>query len=291
MITWKIKSRYHGMRISSYLRAIHSFSNSILKAIKFEGGQILVNNEQQNVRYQLKTDDILSVLFPPEKRGHYMTPENIPLVVVYEDDDLLIINKPAGIVTMPNPHIPSGTIANGVLAYYDSQELPYTAHIVTRLDKNTSGLLLIAKHRYMHSLLSLIQQQGKIYREYRAIIKGKVKQKDAIIKKPIGRKPGSIIERMVLKSGKQAITHYEVLKEGPTYSLVKVVLKTGRTHQIRVHFASIGHQVLGDDLYGNRSHIINRQALHCHKLEFTHPITKDLITKTCQMPSDMRSLV
>src|SRR5699024_42782 len=152
--------------------------------------------------------------------------------------------------TAPSPHNQTGTVANGLLAYYEVNNIPYTVHAVTRLDKDTSGLLLIAKHRYSHSLLATSQLAGKVQRQYKAVIGGHLLDKEGTINAPIGRKADSIIERAVVKNGKEAITHYKVEAESEKYSFLDVELETGRTHQIRVHFSSIGHPVAGDSLYG-----------------------------------------
>lgn len=289
---WIIEEKYDGMLIRDYLKRVLLFSNAVLRSIKFNGGKILINDVQQYAWYKLKTGDIIRVILPREERGFYMTPENIPLSIIYEDDHLLLLDKQAGIVVAPTPHTPSGTIANGLLAYYDQHNLPYTAHIVTRLDRNTSGIMIVAKHQYMHSLLAKTQQEtGQIHREYRAILQGKLGHIKGVIDKPIGRKEGSIIERTVSQTGKRAITNYEVLEEGNDYSLVKISLKTGRTHQIRVHFSAIGHPVIGDDLYGHKSNKANRHLLHCYKVQFTHPITKDIIKQVSPLPYDMRAFL
>lgn len=290
-INWIIDEKHSGLRLRRYLRRNLSFSNSVLRAVQYDGGQILINNRKVDVRYEIKTGDILTVVFPREERGFYMKPENIPLSIVYEDDHLLVIDKQAGIVTAPNPHTPEGTIANGILAYYDKLNLPFTAHIVTRLDRNTSGLMLVAKHRYIHSLLTKVQQEDLIYREYRVIIEGHLKNRNGTIDLPIGRKPGSIIERTVTDAGRHALTHYEMIKKADHTSFVKVNLETGRTHQIRVHFAALGHPVVGDDLYGGCTQKIDRQALHCYKLKFPHPITNQMLSFTSHIPNDMESLI
>lgn len=290
-ISWIIQEQYEGMKLRTYLRQVLKFSNSLIRAIRNDGGKLIINDRTVDVRYLIKTGDRLTVIFPKETRGYYMKAENIPLSIVYEDDHLLIIDKPANIATLPNPHIPSGTIANGVLGYYDQNHLPYTAHIVTRLDRETSGLMLIAKHRYIHSLLASIQQRNEIYREYRAIVEGRLHNKRGEIHLPIGRKPGSFIERMITTDGKEALTEFQVLKEWKNYSLMKVRLKTGRTHQIRVHFSAIGHPVVGDDLYGKYSTKISRQALHCYQIQFQHPILDKSISLTCEMPEDMQRLM
>lgn len=236
-------------------------------------------------------NDVITITFPPEKKGSYMNPENKGLSIVYEDEDIIIINKPPGLVTMPSRLHPSGTLANRVLGYYQRKSIPYTVHVVTRLDRDTSGLILIAKHRYSHSLLASDQNKGKLIRRYKAIVEGDVEQREGIIDAPIRRKPGSIIERQVSETGQRAITHYKVEKEGAGHSLLAVELLTGRTHQIRVHFSSIHHPLAGDDLYGGSKKVIDRQALHCYEISFQHPLTKEPILIQLDMPQDMSSII
>lgn len=279
------------MLIREYLHGVHSFSRRIIIALKFEGGQILVNGLPRTVRFQLTTGDSLAIIFPPEKRAHHMAPEEIPLEIIYEDDDIIVINKEAGMASMPSPQHRTETVANGLLAYYDKNNIPYTVHIVTRLDRDTSGLMLIAKHRYSHSLLAESQLNGKLKREYKALVDGHLKNKQGTINAKIGRKEDSIIERTVSEFGKEAITYYEVIANYKDHSLVNVQLETGRTHQIRVHFSHIGHSLIGDSLYGGKSNEIQRHALHCERLSIEHPLSKKQISFHVPLPKDMERLI
>lgn len=291
VVEWKINKEHQGMIIRDFLQKIHSFSRRMIIDIKNNGGKILVNGCPETVRFPLKVNDQLTIKLPPEEKGFYMNPENIPLHIIYEDDDVLVIHKKPNMATTPSPHQPYGTVANGVLAYYEEKGIPYTVHVVTRLDRDTSGLLLIAKHRYSHSLLAKSQQGGQITREYKAIIEGHLKQKQGTIMKKIGRKEGSIIERTVSDYGKEAITHYQMISETKTHSLIHVQLETGRTHQIRVHFSHIGHPLAGDDLYGGSKQATSRQALHCDYIRFKHPISKKVMSFHTPLPEDMETLM
>lgn len=290
-VEWMVDKKHQGMIIRDFLQDVHSFSRRMIVAIKFDGGKILVNGEPETVRYQLMTGDHLTIIFPPEKKGYYMKPEKIPLDIIYEDADILVINKEAGIATIPSPHNQSGTIANGILAYYEENEVPYTVHVVTRLDRDTSGLLLVAKHRHSHSLIAQSQISGQVKRSYQAIIEGHLRQKQGVITANIGRKEGSIIERTVTEIGKKAITHYQTVSETATQTLVDVQLETGRTHQIRVHFSHIGHPLVGDDLYGGKKDEMGRQALHCSHISFEHPSSKEIVSFEAPIPEDMQRLM
>lgn len=288
---WQIEKEHQGISIRQYLQEIHSFSRRIIIALKFEGGQILVNGFPKTVRYRLAVGDLLTVIFPKETIGANLKPEEMLLDIVYEDNDIIIVNKQAGMATMPGVNHQTGTVANGLLAYYKKKNIPYTIHVVTRLDRDTSGLMLIAKHRYSHSLLAESHLHGKLKREYTALVEGHLEDKHGKIDAKIARKEDSIIERTVDEHGKEAITNYRVVGEYNDHSLVNIELETGRTHQIRVHFSYVGHPLLGDDLYGKRSEQINRHALHCGQLSFEHPLTKQWLSFHEPIPADMRRLI
>jgi 23S rRNA pseudouridine1911/1915/1917 synthase len=290
-VKWIIEQAHAGMLLRDFLKEIHGFSRRIIKTVILDGGEIMVNGIPQTVRYHLRVGDILQLTFPPEKISPGMVAEEMDLRMVYEDDDVIVINKAPGIAMIPSFHHPSGTIANGVLAHYAKHNIPYTVHVVTRLDRDTSGLTLIAKHRYSHSRLAEAQQTGVVRRKYKAIAEGVMDQVKGVIDAPIGRKEGSIIERAVQNTGKRAITHYQVIQEFGHYSLVEIELETGRTHQIRVHFSHVGHPLAGDDLYGGTKTLIKRQALHCYELAFDHPTTGKPIRLHAELPDDMLKLV
>ncbi|AIF42788.1 RluA family pseudouridine synthase [Virgibacillus sp. SK37] len=288
---WKIEPFYDGKLIRDYLQEVQGFSKRIMKALKYDGGELLVNGNPETVTFKLSAGDTLSILFPPEQKGSYMKAEEIPVDIVYEDDGLLVLNKSAGMPVSPSYQHTSGTVANALLGYYEKMDIPYTIHIVTRLDRDTSGLMLVAKHRYSHSLLSVQQQTGAVKRKYKAILQGHLPEKNGIIDYPIGRKEGSIIERTVVEDGKHAITHYRITKEWIEHSLADVQLETGRTHQIRVHFSYMGYPLAGDDLYGGSKQWMNRQALHCDELSFVHPFTKKQMQFCAPLPADMQAMV
>ncbi|WP_404451754.1 RluA family pseudouridine synthase [Virgibacillus necropolis] len=288
---WIVTEEQEGMSIRDYLRTVQAFSRRLVISVKDSNGQIRVNGVSQTVRYSLSAADELEVIFPPENIGLGLEPEDHVLSIVYEDDAVLVLNKPAGMATIPSFKHPNGTIANAVLGHYRKYQIPYTVHVVTRLDRDTSGLMLIAKHRYSHSLLSNDQKAGDVNRKYCAVVEGNFSQLEGTIEANIGRKESSIIERAVMESGKKAITHYQVEEQSSNYSLVDIKLETGRTHQIRVHFAHIGHSLAGDDLYGGSTKDIDRQALHCKELSFFHPFTKKVMHFTSAPPLELLDLI
>lgn len=287
--TWFIDKQYAGMTIHAFLKQ-QQFSRRFLKKLKVNGGKVFVNDEISFFRYVLKEGETLRLLAPEEKRPETLQPNQMELDIVYEDDAILILNKRAGLPTIPSIRDGNQSLASGILAYYDEKNLPYTVHIVTRLDRDTSGLVLVAKHRHSHALLAEQQKEHKIKRIYTAIVEGHVKEAQGTITSRIMRKPDSIIERIVHPNGQIAITHFWVKEVHSTYSKIEVELETGRTHQIRVHFAHKGHALLGDTLYGNAHALINRQALHCQYLAFSHPLTGIEMTFTACLPEDLQRL-
>ncbi|UII57034.1 RluA family pseudouridine synthase [Cytobacillus spongiae] len=289
-LTWNISNEEEGILVREYLKS-HDISKTALTDIKFSGGKILVNQQEVTVRYMLKEGDRLEVVFPVELPSSSAQGEQIPIDIVYEDEYVLVVNKPAGMNTIPSREHPTGSLANAIVGYYGQINLTATAHIVTRLDRDTSGLVLIAKHRYVHHLLSKQQKLGNVKRFYHAIVEGSNLDHSGRIVAPIGRKEDSIIEREVRTDGQYACTHYRVLRRFKGYSLVELSLETGRTHQIRVHLSYLGHPLLGDDLYGGNRRLIIRQALHCCKLSFYHPLLNKEWSLQAAAPMDMSILV
>lgn len=290
MYQWIIDEVDHQRMLREYLLERRKISKRALTSIKYKGGKILVNGEEKTVRYILQQGDRIEIIFPPEKRSGWMTPVDIPLSIIYEDEHVLVINKPPKLATIPSRHHPTQTLANGIIHYYDQKGLPYTVHVVTRLDRDTSGLVLIAKQRYSHSILFQDQQEKKIKRNYIAIVEGTLKEKKGVINYPIARASDSILKRMVSEIGQQAITHYQVREETPVASLVDLYLETGRTHQIRVHCEYIGHPLFGDSLYNGNMDFNDRQALHCQSLTFQHPTTREEMHFEIALPDDMEKL-
>lgn len=269
----------------------NEISKSALTDIKFKGGFISVNDQEVNVRYALKTADRIIIEFPPEVSSEGLKGEEIPLSIVYEDDYLLVVNKPPGMNTIPSREHPYGSLANGLIGYYKNKGISATTHIVTRLDRDTSGLVLIAKHSHVHHLFSRQQRLGGVKRSYEAFAEGRVMQDEGMIEAPIARKPDSIIEREVHPDGQYACTLFSVKKRFERFTHMNIRLKTGRTHQIRVHMSSIGHPLLGDTLYGGNKGLIQRQALHCKELLFFHPFSHREMHFTANLPTDMEKLL
>lgn len=274
------------MLIREFLKD-NGISKTALTDIKFQGGSILVNGDSKTVRYELVEGDRLTVIFPKEMPSEGIIPQDILLDIIYEDDFLLVINKPPYMSSIPSREHQTGSLANALLFYYEKIGLQATVHLINRLDRDTSGLLAVAKHRHVHHLFSEQQKSGVLTRAYQAIVHGSMKENQGTIDAPIGRKENSIIEREVRDDGKYAITHYSVLSRHTNITHVSLHLETGRTHQIRVHLSYLGHPIVGDSLYRGSKELINRQALHCSELSFFHPFYEKEMVFRSELPTDM----
>ncbi|MEH7454682.1 RluA family pseudouridine synthase [Gottfriedia acidiceleris] len=288
-LSWEVKKEHNGILLREFLK-LKELSKRALTDIKFQGGKITVNGEEKTVRTMLKELDLVQIYFPIEKPSEDLIAEDIPFEIVYEDDAVLVINKPFGIPSIPSREHPNGTLANGLLFYYQTIGLQSTIHIVTRLDKDTSGLMLVAKNRYIHYLFSKNELKN-VQRKYLAIVHGQMNDTEGVIRAKIARKSDSIIERIVSEEGQEAITHYKVLLVNRDYTVVELELETGRTHQIRVHMSSIGHPLIGDDLYGGNTDRLKRQALHSYQLSFVHPIDHTEKNFEIALPADLERLL
>jgi 23S rRNA pseudouridine1911/1915/1917 synthase len=289
-LNWIVPEEDNQLLLREFLMQ-KAISKASLTDIKFKGGKIMVNGVEVTVRTRLKKGDQVNVTFPPEVPSAGLVAENIPLKIIYEDDYLLVVVKHASMNTIPSREHPQGSLANALAGYYKKQGLAATIHIVTRLDRDTSGLVLVAKHRHIHHLLSEQQKQGDVKRRYQALAEGIIDGDEGRIQAPIGRKATSIMEREVREDGQYACTDYRVLARSESHTFLELQLHTGRTHQIRVHMAYIGHPLAGDDLYGGARNQILRQALHCCALAFTHPVTKEKLRFFEALPEDIARLL
>lgn len=280
--------------LKDFLKLKH-LSKRALTAVKYEGGRILVNGEERTVRWVLEHGDRVIIEFPPEEIGEGLVPEHGELSILAEDDSILVVEKPAGQGTIPSRNHPKGTLANSISGKYVIDEHPATVHVVTRLDTDTSGVVCIAKNRHIHHLLSTQMQQTGFDRRYIAFVSGWILEETFTIEMPIGRKDGSIIERIVRPDGQYARTDVLVAgrfeMDGSRYTVVELQLHTGRTHQIRVHMSHVGHPLLGDDLYGGPCNLISRQALHCRSVLFLHPSTNNEVSFESDLPQDLLRLL
>ncbi len=251
---------------------------------------VLLNGMQTDTRNRPNYGDTIKVDLNYEEENDNIVSTQMKLNILYEDNGLLILNKPAGLAVHPSILHFKDSLSNGVRFYFDSIGLKKKIRPVNRLDLDTSGIIIFAKNEYIQECL--IQQMNShiLKKEYIAIVSGILKEKTGTINLPISRKDGSIIERCISENGQTAITDYSVIKELNNMSVIKCVLQTGRTHQIRVHFSAIGHPLIGDSLYGSKSDLINRQALHSYHISFIHPISNKVIDIYCELPEDMKKI-
>lgn len=280
-----------------YLRQVlkerfHLSARLILKLKKEQ--KILVNGEPTYLDRILNLNDKLTILIDFTEDNSNILPAEIELKILYEDEGLLILDKPAGIPVHPSMQHYADSLSNGVKLYFDKIKLYKKIRPVNRLDRDTSGIVIFAKNEYIHNILSQQMQHGILKKKYIAICEGIFDLKEGIIDFPITRKENSIIERCVNPLGDSAITNYKVIQElnSPTsLSVLDINLITGRTHQIRVHTSYLGHPIIGDSLYGNASPFISRQALHAYKIEFLNPITNKKMVINSELPNDMKQIL
>lgn len=289
-IIYKIKKEDNNQSINQIMKEKLNISTR-LRTKLLNSKSIYCNESIADTRNLVKFGDIISIYIDQEEDNSNIIPTKINLDIIYEDDAYLVLNKPAGISTHPSLRHYDNSLSNGVRYYFDTIGLKKKIRPVNRLDIDTSGLILFAKNEYVQEFLVRQMIKKSFTKEYQCIVSGKFEKKKGTISLPISRKENSIIERCVKNDGQTAITHYDVLKEYPEYSLVSCKLETGRTHQIRVHMAFIGHPILGDTLYGSHSSLINRQSLHCTFISFIHPLSHKLVSYKSELPNDMKKLI
>lgn len=276
-----------GLRVEQFLRR-KRYSGQNLSEIKRMPKSILVNGVHYYMRQELSTGDHLQVRICETQNSEKIPPTKLPLDIIYEDEDLLVLNKPAGMPIHPSLNNYTNSMANALAYYFQSQGKPFIFRCCNRLDRDTSGLTIVSKHLVSGSILSDMTKYREVHREYLAIARGSVTPSEGTIQAPLGRKEGTIIERTVdWEHGEDAVTHYKVVKEANGHSLVSLRLETGRTHQIRIHMKYLGYPLIGDYLYNPDMEYMTRQALHSHHMEFTHPITGAHMSFTAPLPEDM----
>ena len=330
------------LTIKGFLKS-KGYSTQNLKILKQFPASILLDGNPIHLNAPLLPGAILTVKIEEMTSSENIVPVNLPLNVIFEDEDLIVINKPAGMPIHPSQNNYDNTLANAVSYYYHQKGEPFTFRCIGRLDRDTSGLTVIAKHYVSAGILGDLVASKALHvrqkeptassllpatsyslpaansflssasgadavpnnpwgtwgkasqsfvREYLAIVRGKITPAAGTITAPLGRKPGSVIERCVdYENGEPAVTHYRVLEEKNGYSLISLILETGRTHQIRIHLKHIGHPLIGDYLYNPDYEVISRQALHSHRLSFPHPMTGEPMEFIAPLPEDMRRVL
>ena len=284
------------IRLDSYIaRKYKDLSRTMIQKL-IENGEILVNGQKKKMSYKVNINDEISINIPePEKTD--LKAQDIPLEVIYEDNDIIVVNKPKGMVVHPANGNPDGTLVNAIMAISKNSLSGIGGKIrpgiVHRLDKDTSGIIIVAKNDKAHINLSKQIKDREVKKIYIALVKGAVNENEATIDMPIGRSTKDRKKMAVRKDGKQAITHFKVLKRYLNYTLLEVKIDTGRTHQIRVHMAEIGHPVVGDIVYskGKNEFGVVGQMLHAKSLDFTHPTTGKKMHLEAELPQYFKEVI
>ncbi|ACQ52694.1 RluA family pseudouridine synthase [Clostridium botulinum] len=288
-----VKKINHNIDIKDYLREMESLSGRFIrKAVR--DGRVFVNKEKVIKKHKLSQDDLIEI-YMQEDEHQNIEPEDMNIEIVYEDNDIIVINKRPGIVVHPTKGHPTGTLSNGILYHFKKNGEKSIVRLVSRLDRDTSGLIIIAKNQFSHMRLASDMSKDSFRKIYIAVVHGSMKEKEKRINLPIYKEEESeSIKRIVDERGQESITTYKVLEELSKGSVVRLELETGRTHQIRVHMSHLGHPLYGDSLYGKgeeEKEYIERQALHAYKLEFPHPRTGDILKLQCSLPNDIKNLI
>lgn len=289
-MNYKAEKRDEGLTIKEVLKRRKGFSTRLLRKLKLEGG-VFLNGTPKWLNERVSEGDFIEVQFPQEE-SHF-EPEDIPIEILYEDEDLLLINKQPGVVVHPTKGHPFGTIANGLAMEMKNRGEAFKVRFVNRLDMDTSGVLVIAKNSFSQESLVRQMKENKTEKIYLAIVDGVMAEKEGTIDLPIGIEDENSVGRVVTEKGYPSVTHFKVEAVLPEErTLVRLRLETGRTHQIRVHMSYIGYPVTGDSLYGTtRPDVIGRQALHAEEFAFFHPRTGLPVRVRAAIPADMSALI
>ena len=292
----KIIVKEENVRLDVYISDKFKDLSRTMAQRLIEDGNIQVNGQKKKISYKLQKEDIIEVNVPKAKEVD-LKPQDIPVEVVYEDNDIIVVNKPKGMVVHPANGNPDGTLVNAVMAICKDSLSGIGGElrpgIVHRLDKDTSGLLIVAKNDKAHINMSEQIKDRKVKKIYIALVRGVVPEDEATISMPIGRSTKDRKKMAVSKNGKEAVTHFKVLKRYPKYTLLEIKIDTGRTHQIRVHMAEIGHPVVGDMVYSNGKNEfgVEGQMLHAKSLDFKHPVTGKEMHLEAELPKYFKDIL
>ena len=290
VLEYAVEPVFDGVNVMTLLRHHFKMSTTLIKELRLTPDGLKLNGNHIRTVDTVRAGDVLTVTMR-DKASENIVPVNIPLDIVYEDEDVLIVNKPPAMPTHISVGNYENSLANAVMYHYLSRGEEHLFRAVNRLDKDTSGLMAVAKNAYSHARLASELHTGLFARRYRCIVCGDVAE-DGTVDAPIARKEGSAIERCVSAAGHKAVTHYKVIERYGAYTLLEMSLETGRTHQIRVHMAHIGHPLVGDWLYGTEDHsLVPRQMLHCCYLSFIQPVTEEKLVFENEIAQDMKEFI
>ncbi len=291
VITYKVGKEGQDVKIRDYMKENLNLSGRFIRGSAMDR-RLRVNGKEVKLNYKLQEDDVIEVTVNAEESQN-IEGEDLNIKVIYEDDDLLIVDKPPFMVVHPTKSHPMGTLANGVIHHFRSNNDNSIVRLVSRLDRDTSGLIMIAKNQFSHMNLAKSMDKNLIKKSYLAIIHGNLENQQGTIDLPIGRPTNETIKRAVLEDGQRSITHYKVKESYKEGTLVELVLETGRTHQIRVHLSYVGCPIYGEQLYSdfNDEELISRQALHAYGLTLPHPRSGEILNFESVLPEDMTKLI
>ena len=301
--TYTVTSDDVNMTVKLVLKKRLNFSRRLLTKLKQGGGKVTRNGFEVRLFADVIEGDVIDVEMP-EERCNFI-PQDIPVDAVYEDDDMLVINKQPWVVVHPTMGHPAGTIANGLMKRMDDTGIHYKIRFVNRLDRDTSGLMIVAKNSHCQDVMTKLMKSDKVIKRYLTVVHGIIKEDKGTVDLPIGRRDPDDIQRCVMEDGYPSVTHYKVLERfygggasddvfAPEngFTLLELRLETGRTHQIRVHMSHTGHPLAGDTLYGREEpELIARQALHAAYLTFPHPVTGEDVHLEAALPDDIQELL
>ena len=290
----KVSNIEEGTKIREYLKRELGLSTRLIRSASIDK-RIFVDDIPVKMNRVLNNGETIKIDLAKDE-SQDITPEKMDIEIIYEDEDILVVNKKPFMVVHPTKSYQSGTLANGVINYFQESGQNCIVRLVSRLDMNTSGLIIIAKNQFSHGMLSKEMSENKVTKKYLAVVHGILEEKEGTIDLPIYRPEGTDfgIMRVVDERGQRSITHYKVVEEYEDATLVECTLETGRTHQIRVHLSSIGHPIYGDSLYGygdEEQDLINRQALHAYSLDFKSPRTEEILSLKSELPQDIKELI
>jgi len=288
-IEYRVTNDNNNQKVSQILRNHLKFSRGEVRRIKTCDG-LMVNDQTVRLNSLVKEGDLIRVDFQ-EDEDQPVIPQDMPLNILFEDDHILVVNKPCNMLMHPLSYHILNTLANGVIYHWQQQGYNSKFRSVGRLDKDTSGVILIAKSSYICHQITDQMKNGMCRKEYLAVVHNEITMDSGIIDSPIGRLDDGSLIFGVTPQGKEAITHFTVIERFASGTLVKLRIETGRTHQIRVHMRHLGHPLMGDELYGGSLDLIHRQALHSWHLEFNHPVTKEHVKLESPLPADMTALI
>lgn len=290
----KVINIEEGTKIREYLKTELGLSTRLIRSASIDK-RIFVNDEVVKMNRILNIGEVIKIDLAKDE-SQDIAPEKMDIEVIYEDEDILVVNKKPFMVVHPTKNYQSGTLANGVINYFMESNQNCIVRLVSRLDMNTSGLIIIAKNQFAHGMLSKEMSDNNVEKRYLAIVHGNLEKESGTIDLPIYKPEGieNGIRRVIDERGQRSITHYKLIESFGDASLVECKLETGRTHQIRVHLSSIGHPIYGDTLYGageEEEDLIKRQALHAYALDFKSPRTGELLSLKSELPQDMKELI